>query len=219
MHILFIEDDAMLGQATTEGLRDHFCVDWFTTAEEAKAAIATSLYDLIILDRGLPDGSGLHILKDIRHAKNDTPVMFLTAKDSIERKVEGFNAGADDYVIKPFDLDELIARCSALIRRAQGRSSSLITWNDIIYDPQARAITHSGIPITLSAREYAIFEILITHIGHIISKSQLEERIYDWEQEIESNTIEVHISGLRRKLGKDIINTIRGIGYCIPKPS
>jgi len=219
MRILLIEDDAMLGRATTEGLREQFTVDWFTTATEGTEAIASTGYDLIILDIGLPDASGTDILKQMRAQKNATPVMFLTAKDSIVHRVAGLNLGADDYVIKPFDLEELIARCHALTRRNQGHADSKITWQDITYDATARMVTQDAQPVHLSARELAVLDILMNNIGKIISKTQIETSMYHWQQDIESNTVEVHISSLRRKLGKDFINTIRGIGYTIHTPS
>ncbi len=220
MHrILLIEDDYMLGQATTEGLRDTFIVDWFTTKDEALAAIATLTYDLYILDVVLPDGSGLDILNTLRTRKNTHPVLLLTARDRVEHRVHGLNAGADDYMIKPFDLDELTARCNALIRRASGIITNTICWHEIEYHPASHIVTKKGCTVSLSARELAVFDALMLNMGKIINKEQIEARIYNWHQHIESNTVEVHISALRRKLGKELIHTVRGLGYIIKQPT
>lgn len=218
MRVLLVEDDVMLGKATAEGLKTSFAVDWCENAEEASVALKTTPYDLVILDINLPGQSGLELLKDLRSANDDRPVLFLTAQDAVKHRIEGLNAGADDYLVKPFDLDELLARAGALIRRSQGRSNPEIICDDISYDPGARQAKLKGKTIKLSGRELAVLEILMTHLGKVISKVQIEEHIYDWDSgDIESNTIEVHISSLRRKLGKDLIKTIRGVGYMIEK--
>jgi DNA-binding response OmpR family regulator len=162
--------------------------------------------------------SGLELLKILRKDGDARPVLFLTARDAVYHRVEGLNAGADDYLVKPFDLDELIARCAALIRRSQGRPAPVVEYGEIIFDPVAKSVQQSGKSIKLSARELAIFSTLIENTGKVFSKAQIEEKIYDWgHSEIESNTVEVHISALRRKLGREIIRTIRGVGYMIPK--
>lgn len=208
----------MLGKATVEGLKIAFAVDWCESAEDASAALKATPYDLVIMDINLPGQSGLDLLKDLRGANDDRPVLFLTARDTVRQRIEGLNAGGDDYLVKPFDLDELIARSSALIRRSQGRSSPEIAIGNISYDPGAKKVTQDGSTVKLSGRELAVLEILITHPGKVISKTQIEEHIYDWDSgNIESNTIEVHISALRRKLGKDLIKTIRGVGYMVEK--
>ena len=213
-----VEDDSMLGKATAEGLRTAYAVDWCESAEDASAALRTTPYDLIILDINLPGQSGLDLLKDLRGANDQRPVLFLTARDSISHRIEGLNVGADDYLVKPFDLDELIARAGALIRRSQGRASPEINCGKINYNPSAKQAKKNGKIVKLSGRELAVLEILMTQLGKVISKAQIEERIYDWDSgDIESNTIEVHISALRRKLGKDLIKTIRGVGYMIEK--
>ncbi len=218
MRILLVEDDTMLGKATAEGLKTAYAVDWCESAEDAAEALKTTPYDLVILDVNLPGQSGLDLLKTLRGTNDNCPVLFLTARDAIAHRIEGLNAGADDYLIKPFDLDELIARAGALIRRSQGRANPEISCGDIIYNPAGKQITKKGKPIALSGRELAVLEILMGHIGKVISKGQIEERIYDWGTgDIESNTIEVHISALRQKLGKDLIKTIRGVGYMIAK--
>jgi len=218
MRILLVEDDEMLGKATAEGLKLSYAVDWVKSAEEAEEALSTTDYSLIVLDINLPGKSGLEMLKDLRDEKGDErPVLMLTAMDSLNHKLEGLNSGADDYLVKPFDLDELLARSSALIRRSQGRSNPIITCRDISFNPQARVVKKGETDIALSARETSILEILMGSLGHIISKAQIEERMYDWNsgENIESNTVEVHVSSLRKKLGKDLIKTIRGIGYII----
>ncbi|NCC23004.1 MAG: response regulator transcription factor [Alphaproteobacteria bacterium] len=218
MRVLLVEDDKNLGKATAEGLSDSFAVDWCASAEEADDALRTTDYDLVVLDISLPGMSGLDLLKMRRKNGDFRPVLFLTARDSVRHRVEGLNAGADDYLVKPFDLDELIARCSALVRRSQGRPSPLVRWGSIEFDPVARAVTRDGVSVNLSGRELGIFETLIENTGKVLSKAQIEEKIYDWgHAEIESNTVEVHISALRRKLGKETIRTIRGVGYMIPK--
>ncbi|MCC7304930.1 MAG: response regulator transcription factor [Alphaproteobacteria bacterium] len=218
MRILLVEDDVMLGKATAEGLRTSFAVDWCESAEDASAALKATPYDLLVLDINLPGQSGLDLLKDLRIGNDNRPVLFITARDAVFHRIEGLNAGADDYLVKPFDLDELIARAAALIRRSQGRANSEIIHGDIQYDPVAKHAYKKGKTIKLSGRELAVLGILMSNIGKVISKSQIEEHIYDWDSgNIESNTIEVHISALRRKLGKDLIRTIRGVGYMIEK--
>lgn len=216
MRILLVEDDVMLGKATAEGLKMTFAVDWCKSAEDAQEALATTDYDAIILDINLPGQSGLDFLKQRRRENDDFPVLFLTARDSVAQRIEGLNIGADDYLTKPFDLDELIARITALIRRSQGRASSEIKVGDIVYNPAAKQVKKGMQVVNLSGRELAVFEILMNNTDRVISKAQIEEHIYDWDSgEIESNTIEVHISSLRRKLDKEFIKTIRGVGYMI----
>lgn len=216
MRILLVEDDKNLGKATAEGLKESFAVDWVRSAEEAAEALVVTAYDLIVLDINLPTASGLDLLVDIRKQKNQIPVLLLTARDAVYHRVEGLNAGADDYLVKPFDLDELLARCAALIRRARGHAEPVITAHDVIFEPATGKLEKAGQPVILSARERAIFDVLIHNLNRPVSKAKIEERIYDWSSEdIESNTIEVHIGGLRRKLGRDLIKTIRGVGYII----
>lgn len=206
----------MLGRATAEGLRTAYAVDWCENAEDAAAALQTTPYDLVVLDINLPGQSGLDLLKQLRREKDDRPVLFLTARDAVRHRIEGLNAGGDDYLVKPFDLDELIARAGALMRRAQGRGQPELISGDIVYDPAARQVKKMGQSVKLSARELAILEILMSNAGRVMSKAQIEDHIYDWDSaEIESNTVEVHISALRRKLGKDFIKTIRGVGYMV----
>ena len=211
-----VEDDENLGKATSEGLRESFAVDWVTSAEEAEDTLTTTAYGLVVLDINLPGASGLELLSDLRTEKNQIPVLLLTARDAVRHRVEGLNAGADDYLVKPFDLDELIARCSALIRRSGGQASPVITIGDITYEAASGHLEQAGKAIMLSARERAIFDSLVRNLGRPVSKEKITESVYDWSnEEIESNTIEVHVAALRRKLGKELIKTIRGVGYII----
>jgi len=218
LRILLIEDDKNLGKATAEGLKESFAVDWVQSAEDAQDALSTTAYGMLVLDINLPGISGLDLLKNLRHQKNQIPVLLLTARDAIQHRVEGLNAGADDYLIKPFDLDELLARCSALTRRAQGHAEPVIKVGNLEFEPATGKLELNGKPVALSARERAVFDVLIHNLDRPVSKTKIEERIYDWSSEdVESNTIEVHIAGLRRKLGRDLIRTIRGVGYMIVK--
>lgn len=216
MRLLLVEDDRNLGKATAEGLKDNFAVDWVRSSEEAQDALATTSYALIVLDINLPGASGLVLLENLRKKKDQTPVLLLTARDAIRHRVEGLNAGADDYLVKPFDLDELLARCAALIRRSAGQAAPIITHKSISYEPASGHLESDGKVVLLSGKERAIFDCLIRNIGRSISKEKITESIYDWSsEEIESNTIEVHIASLRRKLGRDLIKTQRGVGYMI----
>jgi DNA-binding response OmpR family regulator len=216
MRLLLVEDDRHLGHATAEGLRESFAVDWVRCAEDARESLATTAYDLLVLDVNLPGESGLSLLTGLRRDKKTIPVLLLTARDAIHHRVEGLNAGADDYLVKPFDLDELLARCAALVRRAQSAGQPVITISDIAFEPASGKLEKSGKPVVLSGRERAIFDVLIHNIDRPVSKAKIEEHIYDWSSDdIESNTIEVHVGGLRRKLGRDFIRTIRGVGYII----
>lgn len=218
MRLLLVEDDRNLGSATAEGLRDSYAVDWLRTAEEADAAMATTSYALVILDINLPGESGLDFLRRRRKHKDAVPVLLLTARDAVRHRVEGLNAGADDYLVKPFDLDELLARAAALIRRSAGNAAPVIAHHDLMYEPATRHLEKGGKAVILSGRETAIFDCLIRNIDRPLSKEKIMESIYDWSSDdIESNTIEVHIAALRRKLGRDLIKTIRGVGYIIPR--
>lgn len=216
MRLLLVEDDPHLGKATAEGLKSSFAVDWVMSAEDAEEAISTINYEAIVLDINLPGASGLEFLQNIRKSQNPIPVLLLTARDAVHHRVEGLNNGADDYLVKPFDLDELLARCAALIRRSKGNAAPVITHNDITYEPTNGHLEIAGQSISLSARERAVFDCLIRNIGRAQSKEKITESIYDWDSEdIESNTIEVYIAALRRKIGKEKIKTIRGVGYVL----
>lgn len=218
MRVLFVEDDEMLGKATAEGLGLAYAVDWVRNAEDAGLAILNTPYAALVLDINLPAQSGLAFLDGLRRAGNDIPCLLLTARDAVRHRVEGLNAGADDYLVKPFDLDELQARVAALIRRSQGRSTSVLRHKDIVFDVAGKTLHKDGQPVALSGRELAIAEVLLSNIGRTVSKAQIESQIYNWNsEEIESNTVEVHISALRRKLGKDFVRTIRHVGYTVDK--
>jgi DNA-binding response OmpR family regulator len=216
MRLLLVEDDRNLGKATAEGLKDTYAVDWVCSSEEARDAIAATSYALIVLDINLPGASGLSLLEDLRKNKDQISVLLLTARDAVRHRVEGLNAGADDYLVKPFDLDELLARCAALIRRSAGQASPVISHKSISYEPASGHLEKDGRAVVLSGRERAVFDCLIRNIGRSVSKEKITESVYDWSsEEIESNTIEVHIASLRRKLGHDLIKTNRGVGYMI----
>lgn len=216
MRVLLVEDDNLLGKATAEGLKMTFAVDWCTSAEEASRFMATSEYDAITLDVNLPGQSGLNFLQQIRQQLNTVPILLLTARDAVEHRIEGLNLGADDYLTKPFDLDELTARLYALIRRSQGRATPEIRVHDVTFYPEIRQVKKQNTTVNLSGRELAILEVLMGSLNRVVNKSQIESHIYDWGSgDIESNTVEVHISGLRRKLGKELIKTVRGVGYTI----
>lgn len=218
MRVLLVEDEDLLGDATQRALQTVYAADWVISAEDAQEAMATHHYDLLVLDINLPGASGLSFLGKIRRNDNQIPCLFLTARDATYHRVEGLNAGADDYLVKPFDIDELLARCAALLRRAHGRAKPMIEYRDIVYDPIAQKVSKEGTPVPLSARELAVLSYLLNNIGNILSKQQIEQHIYDWSNDdIGSNTIEVYISSLRRKLGKDIVKTVRNIGYVIEK--
>lgn len=213
MRILLVEDDIQLGKATEQGLRTTFAVDWVTSAEDAAASLRAVHYALLILDVNLPGKSGIVFLKELRTQKITTPILLLTARDTIEQRVEGLNSGADDYLVKPFDLDELLARCSALLRRG-AVSQAIISLDNLCYEPATGYLTVDNEEIALSQRENAVFYCLIQNIGRPVSKAKIDESIYDWSSDgVGSNTIEVYIAALRKKIGKDRIKTIRNIGY------
>lgn len=214
MRILLVEDDAILGAA----VRDHVVasnhsVDWVTRLDAAADHLASAAYDLMLLDMMLPDGQGIGFLRGMRTKGFTTPVIILTALDQISDRIQGLNAGADDYMTKPFDLSELSARLNAVARRYSGNPNPLVEIGDLQIDLAARTVARGGRPIDLTAREWALFEAFVQRPGQIMSKAQLEERLYAFGAEVESNTIEVHVSRLRKKLGHSVINTVRGIGY------
>lgn len=214
MRILVVEDDKIIGDGLVQGLlMDNYAVDWVETKESADTALHTTPYDLLILDIGLPDGSGLDVLQKLRKQQNDMPVLILTAYDETSYKIKGLDSGADDYLIKPFDLDELLARIRALRRRASGRGSPLFKSGDIVIEPSTHKVTLADTSVKLGPKEFAILHALMEKPGRILSKAQIEDKLYGWNMETESNTIEVHIHGLRRKLGKDAIITVRHVGY------
>ena len=214
MRILLIEDDAVLGAAVRDQIAgDGHSVDWVQRLDAADTAIAGVPYDLVLLDLMLPDGRGLPFLRRLRARGEATPVIILTALDQVSDRIEGLNAGADDYLVKPFDLAELSARIGSVARRYGGNPNPLITHGPLQIDLTARSIHRDGHPVQLTAREWALLEALLSRRGQLLSKAHLEDKLYAFDAEVESNTIEVHVSRLRKKLGAEIIVTERGLGY------
>jgi DNA-binding response OmpR family regulator len=218
MRILLVEDDALLGDGVCVGLKQAgFTVDWVKDGKEALSAASAGWYDLVILDLGLPGISGLEVLSRLRTEGHDIPVLILTARDTVDERVAGLDAGADDYMTKPFDLDEVSARVRALLRRRSGRAAAVITHGDITLDPAAHVVTLKGEQVNLSHREFSMLQLLLESSGRVLSRQHFEESLYGWDEEIESNAIEVHIHHLRKKLGSKLIRTVRGVGYTIDK--
>ena len=214
MRILLVEDDFLLGDAVrSQAAADGHAIDWVTRLEDAEVSLRSGTFELILLDLMLPDGSGLGFLRARRGAGDTTPVIILTARDQISDRIAGLNAGADDYLVKPFDLSELSARILAVARRYAGNPNPRLHVGDLEIDLTGRMIFRDGKKISLTGREWAIFEALVQRPGAIISKSQLENRLYAFDSDVESNTIEVHVSRLRKKLGRELIETARGLGY------
>lgn len=214
MRILIVEDDPLIGRGLSIGLRqDGYSVDWAPDAAAAEHALRIDHFDALVLDLGLPGRDGSALLGDLRRQGLQLPILILTARDSLADKVSGLDAGADDYLVKPFDLDELSARLRALIRRGSGHSTSSIQSGDLTLDASRRLVTLAGRPVTLSRREYALLEVLIAHADEVVEHERMQASIYDWEDELESNALQVHIHNLRRKLGKARILTVRGVGY------
>lgn len=214
MRVLIVEDDAVLRDGLKVGLGiGGFNADAVEGCEEADAVLQNHEFDALILDLMLPDGSGLDVLRALRARRDTVPVLLLTARDRVADRIAGLDAGADDYLGKPFDLDEVAARLRALVRRASGRPASLLEWGSLCLDPVNKTLEQNGRPVSLSRREYAILHALMAHPGRIFSKSQIEEKLYGWQEEVESNAVEVHIHHLRAKLGFRLIQTVRGLGY------
>jgi two-component system response regulator QseB len=220
MRVLLVEDDAMIGESVAAGLRlAGHAVDWVQDGRAAEAALAAPGHELVLLDLGLPRKSGLDVLKGLRASGVDLPVLIITARDGVAERIAGLDAGADDYIVKPFDLDELAARIRAVARRRAGRAAPVIEYGALRFDPAARQVSLGGAAVALSARELAVLEALLERPGAVLSRAQLEERLYGWREEIESNAVEVHIHALRRKLGAELIRTLRGVGYMLVKPA
>ncbi len=214
MRILLIEDDPMIGKAVRNGLVESgFAVDWVTDGRAAELALTAGVYDLAILDLGLPRRDGMDILVALRSMGNSMPVLIASARDTVRDRIDGLQAGADDYVLKPFDLEELIARVRALLRRHVGSGLPTLQCGKLVLDPVRKTVTRAGVPVDLSAREFAILEALMQRPGAVLSRSRLEESVYGWGQEVGSNSIEVHLHHLRRKLGAGTIKNVRGVGY------
>ena len=219
MRILLIEDDTVLGAAVRDQIAaDGHSVDWMPRLDQARDAMAGTGFDLVLLDLMLPDGLGLGFLKSLRGRGDVTPVIILTALDQVSDRIDGLNAGADDYLVKPFDLAELSARIGSVARRYGGNPNPLITHGTLEVDRAAKSIRRGGKPVALTAREWALFDAFLARPGQLLSKAQFEEKLYAFDSEVESNTIEVHVSRLRKKLGSEVIETERGLGYRLGAP-
>lgn len=217
MRILIVEDDPLLGEGLSRGLRHlGFAVEWVRDGEAARAALADA-FDAAVLDLGLPRVDGLSLLRALRARGKPIPVLVLTARDTLADKIEGLDAGADDYLVKPADLEEIAARLRALTRRAQGHTAPQLSAGEVALDPAARRVTRGGNVVEMSARELAILETLLRNAGRVVSRAQLETAIYGWSEGVESNALEVHIHHLRRKLGSGFIRTLRGLGYIVER--
>lgn len=219
MRILLAEDDPHLGDGLMVGLRQEgHAVDWVRDGVAADLALKSESFDLVVLDLGLPRLSGMEVLVRLRGRGQHLPVLILTARDATNDKVQGLDGGADDYLVKPVDLDELAARVRALARRAAGRAQPVLRLRELELDPAARQVTLAGVPVELSAREFSLLHALLENAGRVMTRSQLETSLYGWRDEPDSNALEVHIHHLRKKLGADLIKTLRGVGYMMPKP-
>ncbi|MEQ1661805.1 MAG: response regulator [Thiobacillus sp.] len=217
MRILVIEDDRLLGDGLQAGLSQAgYAVDWLRDGEAATSALLTETFAAVVLDLGLPKRDGLSVLQWMRERRDATPVLILTARDQLEDRVRGLDLGADDYVLKPFDLDEIAARLRALVRRAHGRTQPVLAWQDITLDPAARSVTRAGQTVELTQREFDLLHLLMENRGRVLTRRSLEEQLYTWNDAVDSNALEVHIHHLRRKLGSGLICTVRGVGYRVP---
>ena len=220
MRILLVEDDPLLGDGLRAGLRQlGFQVDWVRDGMAAERELRSDVYAAAVLDLGLPRKDGMEVLAGLRAAGLALPVLVLTARDAVTDRVRGLDAGADDYVVKPVDLHELAARLRALVRRAHGQPRECLTAQDVVLDPAARTVQRAGEPVVLSAREFDLLHVLMLNTGRVLSREQLEQHLYSWGREVESNAVEVHIHHLRRKLGAPLIQTVRGVGYMLGPPS
>jgi two-component system, OmpR family, response regulator QseB len=218
VRLLLIEDDAMIGQGVQQALRlEGHAVDWVRDGHLGELAAADNPYDLILLDLGLPNRDGISLLERLRQRGDTVPVLVITARDAIADRVRGLDAGADDYLVKPFNLDELSARIRALLRRQRDKATPVITHGGLRVDPATHSVDLSGQPVRLSAREFSLLCALLEHPGKPLSRAQLEERVYGWDEEVDSNAIEVHIHALRKKLGAEWILNLRGVGYYVPE--
>jgi two-component system OmpR family response regulator/two-component system response regulator QseB len=220
MRILVVEDDALLGDAIQSGLRElGNAVDWVQDGEAASRALEVETYSAVVLDLGLPRLSGLDLLRRLRTRPDPVPVLILTARDTVDERIRGLDAGADDYLVKPFDMGELAARLRAIARRATGHVAPVLKLAGVELDPAAHRVTYRGELVELSSREFALLEVLLRNAGRVLSRAQLEEALYPWGEEVESNAVEVHVHHLRRKLFSGLIQTVRGVGYLVPRES
>lgn len=218
MRLLLVEDDPMIGKSVQKGLvQEGYAVDWVPDGQAAELALGNGSYAMTLLDLGLPRKSGLDVLAALRRKRSDMPVLILTARDSVTDRVRGLDAGADDYLVKPFDLDELAARIRAVLRRRAGRTEPVIECGRLSLNPATHEVFLDGAPANLSAREFSLLQALMEQPGVPLSRARIEERLYGWGQEIESNAVEVHIHSLRRKLGVEWIRNVRGVGYMVPR--
>ena len=224
MRLLLVEDDTMIGEVVLDLLRaEHVAVDWVRDGDMADIALRSQHYDLVLLDLGLPRRDGIEVLKALRARKDNTPVLVVTARDAVQQRVAGLDAGADDYVLKPYDVNELLARIRALVRRSSGRADPVLEMHGLRMNPVTREVTRQtgseGSPehIALSSREWAVLEVLMARPGAVFSRAQIEEKLYSWKDEVSSNAVEVYIHGLRKKLGSGVIQTVRGLGYVMPR--
>ena len=218
MRLLLIEDDTMIGESLCTGLRQSgYSVDWAETFEDAAASLHDHDYSLILLDLGLPDGSGIELLKKLRRTTDPVPTLIISARDTLKDVVSGLDQGADDYLIKPFALEELEARIRVLLRRSKGRAAPLLLAGDLQLDPAKHEVLVAGKPVVLSAREFALLYALLESPGAVLSRQHLENKLYGWNEEVESNAIEFHIHQLRKKIGREAISNVRGVGYVVGK--
>ncbi|HEX8013224.1 MAG TPA: winged helix-turn-helix domain-containing protein [Casimicrobiaceae bacterium] len=220
MRILVVEDDSLLGDALQAGLRQRaFDADWVKDGVAAELALRTGSFAAVVLDLGLPRLDGIELLRKERAKGSKIPVLVLTARDAVEERIHGFDTGADDYVVKPVDLDELAARLRALVRRSRGEAAPALQVGELHLDPAARTVRYRGKPVELKAKEFNLLQELLLNAGRVLSREQLQERLYAWGEEVESNAIEVHVHHLRRKLAPELIRTVRGVGYMLPRDS
>jgi two-component system OmpR family response regulator len=218
MRLLFVEDDHMIGETVVDVLRaEHYAVDWIKDGLAAQSVLKTQAYDLVLLDLALPGKDGLEVLRSMRAARLRIPVLIATARDAVEQRIAGLDAGADDYILKPYDLGELLARVRALLRRAAGRAEPVYEHKGVAINPATREATVDGRAVLLSAREWAVLEPLIARPGTVLSRAQLEEKIFGFDDSIASNAVEVYVHGLRKKLGAHLIQNVRGLGYLVPR--
>lgn len=218
MRLLLVEDDAMIGESVKQGLQqDGFALDWVQDGRAAELALEANAYDTLLLDLGLPRKAGLEVLASLRRRGDPIPVLVLTARDAVADRVKGLDTGADDYLVKPFDLEELAARVRALLRRKSGRADPVVQAGGLRINPATHEVSMNGKPVALSAREFALIHALAARPGVVYSRAQLEEKLYGWGREVESNTVEVYVHSLRRKLGAGLIQNVRGVGYMVPK--
>lgn len=218
MRLLLVEDDELLGDAVKAGLTQFgYVVDWLRDGDTARAAVKLESFELIILDLGLPKLSGLSFLQSIRHDGNTTPVIILTARETVEDRIKGLDSGADDYMTKPFDLNELSARVRALTRRSQGRADAVLQYRNVTLDPAAHSVYVDDVIVNVPRREFALLQKLLENSGQVLSREQLMQSIYGWDEDVDSNALEVHIHNLRKKLNASFIRTIRGVGYMAEK--